>query len=162
MKERLYRSRKDRVFGGVAAGLADYLNIDPILVRIIFVIITFLNGVGLLLYIIMWIVVPEEQLVMPNFGQETASEDPPSEEGNNENTSADNNYTEPNFQNTYEVPKKSGNSRMIGGAILIGVGVLFLTRNLFPFFDFADLFPVILMLVGGALIFNSIRNKKGE
>ncbi|NOX64363.1 MAG: PspC domain-containing protein, partial [Chlorobi bacterium] len=62
MRERLYRSRTNRIFGGVAAGLGDYLNIDPIIVRVLFVGSIFLSGIGILLYIILWIVVPEENV----------------------------------------------------------------------------------------------------
>ena len=51
------------MIGGVAGGLADYLNLDPILIRVILVITLFLNGAGFLLYVILWIVVPQESIV---------------------------------------------------------------------------------------------------
>ncbi|MBZ0300933.1 MAG: PspC domain-containing protein [Anaerolineae bacterium] len=57
---KLYRSRHDRQIAGVCGGLAEYFNLDPTLIRLIFVLITFLGGPGLVLYIIMAIVVPEE------------------------------------------------------------------------------------------------------
>lgn len=49
------------MIAGVAAGLANYLNIDPTIVRILFVIIAFAGGASLLAYLIMWIIVPMEQ-----------------------------------------------------------------------------------------------------
>ncbi|HMM41685.1 MAG TPA: PspC domain-containing protein [Thermomicrobiales bacterium] len=55
---RLYRSRSDRMIGGVAGGMASYLGIDPVLSRLIWVALLF-SGVGFLLYIIAWIIVPE-------------------------------------------------------------------------------------------------------
>ena len=58
--KRLYRSRSDRMVAGVAGGLAQYLNVDPTLVRLGFVVLSLAGGPGLLLYIVMWIVVPEE------------------------------------------------------------------------------------------------------
>ena len=58
--KRLYRSRHERMVAGVAGGLGEYFNIDPTLIRLLFVILTFLGGPGLLAYIIFWIVVPEE------------------------------------------------------------------------------------------------------
>ncbi len=58
--KRLYRSRSDRMIAGVAGGLAQYLNVDPTLVRLGFVVLSLAGGPGLLLYIVMWIVVPEE------------------------------------------------------------------------------------------------------
>ncbi len=60
MQKKLYRSRNDRVLGGVAAGLADYLNVDIALVRLGFLLLGLVDGVGLLLYIAMWLVVPEQ------------------------------------------------------------------------------------------------------
>lgn len=57
--KRLYRARSNRMLGGVCAGLGEYLNIDPTVIRIIFVILTFLYGASLLVYLIMWILVPE-------------------------------------------------------------------------------------------------------
>ncbi len=60
---RLYRSENDRLLGGVCAGLANYLKLDPAIVRIIFALITFGGfGLGFLLYIILWIVVPSRSL----------------------------------------------------------------------------------------------------
>lgn len=157
MRERLYRSRKNRVFGGVAGGLAEYLNIDPVLARIIFVIVTFFNGLGLLLYIILWIVVPEEPLVANNYNQAPGTDDP--ENKNQAGPSGTSSQGEQQFNQQEFVPKKSsGNGRLIGGVILIGIGVLFVAKNFFPFFHFADLFPIILIAVGIALIFNSVRN----
>ncbi len=58
--KRLTRS-KDKKIAGVAAGLGDYLNMDPTIVRILFVLVFFLGGASLLAYIIMWIVMPEEK-----------------------------------------------------------------------------------------------------
>lgn len=55
---RLYRSTKDRKVWGVCGGLAEYFNIDPVLVRVIFVVLTFFSGAGILLYIVLAIVAP--------------------------------------------------------------------------------------------------------
>lgn len=60
MAKRLYRSKKERMIAGVCGGLADYFNIDPVVARIVFVILGLGWGGGLLLYLIMWIIVPEE------------------------------------------------------------------------------------------------------
>lgn len=54
------RSRTDRVIGGVCGGLGRYLNVEPILVRIAFVALFFAGGSGVLLYILAWIIIPEE------------------------------------------------------------------------------------------------------
>jgi phage shock protein PspC (stress-responsive transcriptional regulator) len=62
-KKRLYRDSSDKFIGGVCSGLANYMNVDPAIVRILFAIITFGGfGLGVLLYIIMWIVLPPKDL----------------------------------------------------------------------------------------------------
>ena len=58
--KRLYRS-KEKMVAGVCSGLADYVNIDPTIIRILFVVIAFAGGASLLAYLIMWIIVPEEK-----------------------------------------------------------------------------------------------------
>jgi len=57
--KRLYRSRKDRMIAGVCAGIAGYFNIDPVLVRLLWVIFTFM-GPGIIAYIIAMMIIPEE------------------------------------------------------------------------------------------------------
>lgn len=56
--KRLYRSRRDRMIAGVCGGLADYFNMDPTWVRIIFILFLMLGGSAFLVYFVMWIVVP--------------------------------------------------------------------------------------------------------
>ena len=57
-KKRLYKSRKNKMIGGVCGGLAEYFNMDPTIVRIIAVILGLLKGAGLLVYLIACIVMP--------------------------------------------------------------------------------------------------------
>jgi phage shock protein C len=61
--KRLFRSRKDRILGGVCGGLGNYLNVDPVLVRVVWAILFFAAGVGLLAYILAWIIIPEEVII---------------------------------------------------------------------------------------------------
>lgn len=62
-RTRLYRDTSDRLIGGVCSGLAAYMNVDPSIVRILFAIITFGGfGVGFLIYIILWMVLPTQDL----------------------------------------------------------------------------------------------------
>jgi len=57
---RLYRSKSSNVLAGVCGGIGEYFNIDPVIVRIIWVIVTFMGGAGVLAYIIAWLVIPLE------------------------------------------------------------------------------------------------------
>ena len=57
----LRRSRQNRMFGGVVGGLAEYLGMDPTLARILYVVLSVgSGGTGLLVYIVCWLVIPEE------------------------------------------------------------------------------------------------------
>ncbi|MEX1277360.1 MAG: PspC domain-containing protein, partial [Bacteroidota bacterium] len=59
MAKRLYRSRTDSVIAGVAGGIGEYLDVDPVLIRIAFVVATFAGGFGIIMYIIAWVIMPE-------------------------------------------------------------------------------------------------------
>ncbi len=62
--KRLYRSRKNRMLGGVCGGIAEYFNIDPVMVRLIVVALFFVGGSALLAYVIALIVIPYEPFEM--------------------------------------------------------------------------------------------------
>jgi phage shock protein C len=59
---RLYRSRTNRKVAGVCGGLAQYFNTDATLIRVLFVVLALLGGPGIVIYLLMWIFVPEEPL----------------------------------------------------------------------------------------------------
>jgi phage shock protein C len=59
MDRRLYRSRTNRVIGGVCGGLGEYLGVDPVVIRLIWAIAIFLGGVGLIAYILCLVIIPE-------------------------------------------------------------------------------------------------------
>jgi phage shock protein C len=58
--KRLTRSTSDRMLAGVAGGLANYLGLDPTILRIAFVVLTVFGGSGIILYIVFWLLMPEE------------------------------------------------------------------------------------------------------
>jgi phage shock protein C len=59
-ERRLTRSRSNRIVAGVCAGLADYLGIDRVLVRAVFVVLAFGAGIGVAAYVVAWVLIPEE------------------------------------------------------------------------------------------------------
>lgn len=63
MTRKLYRSRTDRRIAGVCGGIADYLNIDSLLIRLIMLGLFIFQGSGLLLYILAWILIPDDRYV---------------------------------------------------------------------------------------------------
>jgi phage shock protein PspC (stress-responsive transcriptional regulator) len=58
VEKRLHRSRTEKMIAGVCGGLAEYFGVDPTLIRVLWVLITLLAGVGVLLYLILWVVMP--------------------------------------------------------------------------------------------------------
>lgn len=63
--KRLYRSRQQRILAGVCGGIAEYFEIDPVLVRILWVLLLFAAGTGLVAYLIAWLIVPEAPVSPP-------------------------------------------------------------------------------------------------
>ncbi len=59
--KKLYRSRKTGIIAGVCSGLAEYFDMDPVLIRILFVVAIFITGLGLVAYFIAWIIMPEKE-----------------------------------------------------------------------------------------------------
>ena len=66
---RLYRSRKERMLGGVCGGLGEHIDVDPSIIRLVWVIVTLVSlGIGIIVYLIAWIIIPEspdESAVQP-------------------------------------------------------------------------------------------------
>ncbi len=58
--KRLYRSKTDKMVAGVAGGLAQYLAVDPTIVRLVFLLLFFAGGSAIPIYLIMWIIMPLE------------------------------------------------------------------------------------------------------
>lgn len=58
--KRITRSRSERMVAGVAGGLAAYFGVDPLFIRIAFVVLGLMNGFGALLYLVLWLIVPNE------------------------------------------------------------------------------------------------------
>lgn len=162
MEKRLYRSRDDRMIAGVCGGVAKYFDMDPTIVRIIFVLLIFANGLGILAYIIMAIVVPlagskvsePKEAIKENVEEikETATE-----LGHEIRSTFTGEETK-----TEEESKIHQRRRSLFGIILIVLGVLFLmgSLNLFPWFHWGYLWPLILVAVGLIIIFSARRRRK--
>lgn len=60
--KRLLRSKKNRYIAGVCGGIGEYLNVDPTIVRVIWILVTFFTGIvfGIVAYVIAWVIMPEE------------------------------------------------------------------------------------------------------
>ncbi len=141
MKKKWYRSRKDKMIGGVAGGLAEYFDVDPTIVRILFVVGLFM-GAGFLAYILLWIIVPEEPLGAEQNSQNTVEPETIKTEA------------ESNTEQTIKTESRK-NRTNIFGAILIIIGVLLLIDNFVWFHAF---WPLLLILIGIGILLNSKKN----
>lgn len=57
---KLYRSKDNRKLGGVCGGLGEYIGVDPTVVRVLFIVLAVLGGAGAVIYLAMWLIVPQE------------------------------------------------------------------------------------------------------
>ncbi len=126
-EKRLYRSRGDRVIAGVCGGLADYLNVDANLIRLIWALVSFPGAVGLPLYLLAWILVPEYPGGESDIGSHVAG---------------------PPARNEAAPVRRT---RWLGAVLLI-LGSVFLLENLVPRLHTGRLWPVALIVVGVALL----------
>jgi phage shock protein PspC (stress-responsive transcriptional regulator) len=168
--KRLYRSISDRKFAGVAGGLAEYFVIDPLLIRLAFVVLTLAGGGGFLIYLILWIVTPENPVRFNPAASSTApgykSSEPgyqPSGTSYSEPAQGSASYESaaPGTSNQPQEPympqtRERNKGSLIGGMVLITLGALFLADELIPNVDFGDLWPVILIVIGIGLLINAI------
>ena len=155
--KRLYRSAKSKVFGGVAGGIAEYFDIDPIIIRLLFVVIAFAGGGGVIVYLILWIALPLEPLT--SFNMNMNSGEPFS--NNNPGEQSTDGYT--GASNPFSIPVKAENRNgLIGGIVLISLGMIFLANRFIPNIDFGDLWPLVLVVLGGVLIATSMAERKND
>jgi phage shock protein C len=152
MNKKLYRSSKDRMIGGIAAGLAEYFNIDPTLVRVLFVVTLFLGGTGVLAYIILWIIVPEEPIKFPNTGTANESTETSESSAKQENQFNANAYYA-------SLDRQREKRKTVAGIILLVLGMIFLADNFLPRIRLGDFWPLILVGAGVAILINSRSNK---
>ena len=146
------------MIAGVSAGLAKYFNIDPTIVRVLFVVSIFIGGGGILAYIILWIVVPEDPIIItPNSSESDQNEDSSTSGSDDQQGSSFNsefnkkvNDATNEINNIVQEAKRS--KKVFGGIILISIGILFLLDNFLPYFHFTDYWPLILIVIGIVLI----------
>ena len=143
--KRLEKSASDRVLTGVAGGVAEYVDVDPVLVRVGWAVLCVVTGgVALVAYIVM-------ALVMPREGSDSGGADVVTE--NVEELSED----------AAEISQRMSERRertrnwFAGGLIVIGGLALLANLGVFSFIDWGVLWPVALIALGGAFLFASSR-----
>jgi phage shock protein C len=172
---RLYRSERERMIGGVAGGLAEYFDLDPALVRVAWaVLVVASGGLFLILYIVMWFVVPEappgyvggSQWSSPASGTDAgaAGAASPSQASAPAATTASESSTATGdwaARRAERRRRRSGEGGILVGAVLIVVGVWFLARDYLPWLRNADLWPLALIFIGLVLLVGALRRTPG-
>lgn len=151
MAKRLERDKRHGVLGGVAAGFGNYLDVDPVLVRLAFVVLTFVHGVGVLLYLACWAIVPVG---------EAAREGTPA--GATTGFEAVRDAGARLAAEVRTAAPDAASAQVAVGSILIVVGAALLAHNLgwldWPYWArFETLWPLILVALGFGLIARSRR-----
>jgi len=137
-QKQLYRSTTNHMIGGVAGGIGEYFAIDPTIVRLGFILLTFANGVGLLLYIVMWVIMPENSH-SPHMPKEQLK------------------FNAEEFRNTVNNGAKqlqSERAKGWWGWLLIAIGLYFIVQNfgLLDLFDVGRFWPILLVGLGAIFL----------
>ena len=145
--KRLYRSRKNRVIAGVCGGIGEYLNVDPVLIRLIAVFLLFVGGGSLIAYIVCIFVIPDQPPV---------------------NIQASDSGANQVATDSGTMPSPGQTGGLIVGGILILLGAIFLMRNI-PIFSnyywwiwhmaWRFFWPSLLIVIGLIVVFRAAWNK---
>ncbi|MDD5417895.1 MAG: PspC domain-containing protein [Candidatus Nanoarchaeia archaeon] len=133
---KLYRSKTNRVIAGICGGIGEYFNIDPVIIRILWVLFTLAGGSGIIAYIIAWVIIPEEK-------DKSIAEKFSNAEKNGKH---------------YKMEKnEKAKILMLLGIFIIIVGLGFVLRNVFSnwfgFFNLGGFFlPGVIIVIGIILV----------
>lgn len=151
MSETLYRSQTDRLIGGVCGGLAAYLRIDATIIRLLFVLFALGSGLGLIVYLILWAIVPEEG--HGAIGDSDTIRANADEIGERMRTLGN------DLGHTLRDP--SPQTALILGATLVFLGMVFLIDALdlpwLRWFSFGNLWPLALIVLGALFLWRRVQ-----
>lgn len=134
MSRRLYRSTTNNLFGGVCSGLALYLNVDPVIVRVAFVLATFADGLGILAYILLMILMPRRPWHME--------------------------MQQPLEPLTVDPTTHHRSPAFWFGIGLVVIGLFAFANELMPWIDIDVLWPVMLIALGGGLMYRAMHRSE--
>jgi phage shock protein C len=180
MEKRLFRNEHDKVVAGVSSGLAEYMQVDITIVRLLFVLSTlFLAGGGIIVYIVMWIVVPvnnDPLAKMKKFNEQFEKHksafngpfDAPQNTAETKWNTPNTDFNTFNDMNSFQKPQSNDTGRTIGGLILLVLGFYFLLRQLdilphwLNIWKIYKLWPLALVAIGISLIFRNQRKTEWD
>lgn len=187
MDRRLLRNVHDKVIAGVSSGIGEYMEVDVTIIRLLFVLSTvFLFGTGVLVYLILWIIVPVNNDPAAKFSKfneffknpvqfdDAAKPETFTVEEKDENTAP--NWSSDTFGNSKFTaaqsddplkifPKNNETGRTVGGLFLLVIGVYFLLNefDIIPYwFSLRKLWPLVFVAIGASFILKSKRKNTWE
>ena len=152
MPKRLTRNTRGAVLAGVAGGFGRYLDVDPVLARLGFVLLAFVNGLGVLIYLAGWALMPREDALAP----EDAAAPPPAGAGLEALRDAGNQFV----AEVHKATSDTASAQLAIGSVLVLTGAVFLAHNLgwlhWPYWmRFETLWPLLLVALGLGLVAKS-------
>ncbi len=137
MQKKLERDEQNKMIAGVAAGIAEYINVEVTWIRVLFLLLAIFGLSGVWIYLILWVAVPAKPFLFSNMG----STDYKVQENF---TSATSDFNQPDT-------KKAGSARVIAGVFLVLIGFYFLLDQFMilpEWFSVAKLWPVFFIFIG--------------
>jgi phage shock protein C len=169
----------DRILGGVCSGLAEGFHVEALWVRVAFVLLTFLNGIGILLYLVLWVLMPERAGYRPTIpgAFEAMGNDVKRAWADLRSQFGSARVAPPTASTTGDAPPAAvagappsppvtgqlapRNPSFIFGAILIVIGIAFLAVNT-NFATWSVIWPAALLVLGIALLVRNLERRSGK
>lgn len=156
MGKKLYRSRSDRMIAGVCGGLGEYLAVDPVWLRLFFVLLLFATGFGFWAYLIMWIIVPDQ-------GREGATPGDTVQANVQEMADRARDLGQ-SVQRGLRGDRSSSEAGPTSGSVVVGVAFVVLGAflmlnqlNIAWWPQWGVVWPLLIIFVGAALLFSRLR-----
>lgn len=150
IEKRLVRTSKNKMLGGVAAGIGNYFDLDPNIIRFLFIILTVFGGSGVLMYLLLWLLLPSDtsetsggrDTMRENIGQMKETVQGFAEDIKKEVT--------PEKTETEQKPKSQGYLGVI--LVVLGIGFLLINLGLLDMYIIRRFWPVLLVFLGVSLL----------
>ncbi len=160
--QRLYRSETDKIIGGVCGGLAEYFQVDPVIIRLIFVLLGIFHGIGVITYIVMLIIVPKKSDIRNNPTNFSPEEEPEIVDAEiideTEETETEKTFNDKKTEKTNSTPHAKTHNfegKTALGIALVVIGGVILLERIFPVLTFRLLVPIVLIGLGLYFLFDN-------
>ncbi|HCX27801.1 MAG TPA: PspC domain-containing protein [Candidatus Portnoybacteria bacterium] len=161
MDKKLHRSQSDKIIAGVCGGLAEYFGIDSTLMRLGFILIVILGGSGVLLYFILWLIMPKDANSPAVINKERVKEfaDEIKDKAQELKEGAQKHYE--SYSHNHVCCGEKHQRGSFWGWVLLILGVAFLANNLMPYWFTRQLlgFWPLIFIVGGLMLIAGAHNK---